>query len=198
MFTGIIKSRGKVKTLKKLSEVYELAVIPDCDISGLERGESIAVDGVCLSLKKIEKGILYFDIMSTTYNNTRFKYLRPNSIVNIEFPLKSDDFISGHLVTGHVDCVGEIYRIKKDRAGYNLYVKFHPSYRRYIVEKGSVAINGVSLTVQEIKNNILRVDLIPITIEDTNLGTLKVRDKVNLEFDYIVKIVSNFLKNTLD
>jgi riboflavin synthase len=195
MFTGIITAKGKLKEIKKAGKIYQLGIIGEGKISGLKKGDSIAVDGVCLTLKENKNGILYFDVIPTTFNNTRFKYIRTGCILNLELPVKIDSFISGHLVTGHVDCVGQIKNIKKAKDGYSMDIKFPNEYKIYVVEKGSIAVNGVSLTIQKIKGNYFSVDLIPITLNHTNLGVTKIGDKVNLEFDYIGKYILNYLKN---
>lgn len=193
MFTGIIQEVGKVKEISIASNPF-ISVFSEKISPVAEIGESISVNGVCLSLVKKEKNLLYFDLSKETLKKTNISYLRPSSSVNLERSLTLSTPLGGHLILGHVDGTAKVLSIKK--VGYGKRVRFSlsPDLKKWAVEKGSIAVNGVSLTIAELGRNYFEVELIPITLEQTNLGVLKTGDLVNVEMDIIGKYVEKFLE----
>ncbi len=190
MFTGIINHLGYFKeySLGKTVLSIEAPTITPM----LEIGESLAVNGVCLSLIKKDKNVLSFNISEETYRFTNLGSLRRRDMLNLELPLTLSTPLSGHLVTGHVDTTGKILKIVSSGKGKRLTFSFPEKLRFYFVPKGSVCINGISLTIALVSSLSFTVELIPITLENSNLGVLRVGDTVNLESDIIGKYVYNW------
>ena len=192
MFSGIIEEVGQLESITKRSGCYELKVRSQKIIKDLALGDSVAVDGVCLTLKAKDKSKLIFDVVTETYLDTKFKHLKRGRL-NLERALKLGDRISGHILTGHVDTVISVVRIEKRASGIKIYLKLPSSYKHLIVDKGSVALDGISLTVQDLKPGLFSVAIIPYTEEWTNLADLRVGSKVNIEFDLFGKYVDRRL-----
>ena len=191
MFTGIIQHQGLFKGYdrgKKLLTIEASAPFPSLNI-----GESVAVDGVCLSLTKSEGNTLAFNLSLETISKTTLGALKPGAKLNLELPLTLQSRLSGHLVTGHVDGMGKVLRIVERIPGKRLVVSFPHELKPYFVSKGSVAVNGVSLTIASLAPSSLEVELIPITIQKSNLASLKRGEAVNLECDILGKYVYNYL-----
>jgi riboflavin synthase len=195
MFSGIIKEVGKVEELRRRGGGWEIWIYSNKVIEEVKEGDSVAVDGVCLTVKERRRNKLGVDLMKATYESTRFKYIKRGDKVNLEPAIKMDQLLSGHLVTGHVDLVADVYSIEKKSGGVLLKVKLPPKSSPYLVPKGSIAVNGVSLTIQDVKGGVISISLIPYTLENTNLGELRGGSKVNIEFDILAKYVINYLKN---
>jgi len=155
---------------------------------------SIAVNGVCLTVVSF-LGLRIFsaDISRETIERTTFKYLKHSSEVNIELPITIETFLSGHIVQGHIDTIAEVNYLKKEVGNTILEVKFPDKYSKYMVEKGSIAVDGVSLTAFDVKKNIFKAAIISQTLGSTSIGGYKKGDKVNLEFDIIGKYVERML-----
>ena len=153
-------------------------------------GDSVCVSGVCLTASNINGETIFFDVSHESLNVTSLKKLSSNDIVNLERAMPANGRFGGHFVTGHVDSVGTVRK-----AGVDMHVEFDAKYAKFLVDKGSVCINGVSLTVNEVKGNVFRLTLIPYTLKETNLLDLKVGDTVNIEFDVLAKYVANMLSN---
>ncbi len=190
MFTGIINHLGYFKEYslgKKVLSIEAPTIAPK-----LETGESLAINGVCLSLIKKEKSILSFDISEETYRLTNLGSLRIKDILNLELPVTLSTPLSGHLVTGHVDTTGKILKIVSSGKGKRFTFSFPEKLRPYFVPKGSVCINGISLTIADISALSFDVELIPITLKNSNLGVLKRGNTVNIESDIIGKYVYNW------
>lgn len=156
-------------------------------------GDSVAVDGVCLSAVEVEKNLLRFSLSRETLERTTLGAFRPGKKVNLELPLTLQTPLGGHLMTGHVDGLGKIIRVIERSPGRRVSVSFPPELKSYFIPKGSVGINGVSLTVAGLGPASFEVELIPITLQNSNLGSLKTGDYVNLECDMIGKYVYNWL-----
>lgn len=190
MFTGIINHLGYFKAYslgKKVLSIEAPTIAPK-----LETGESLAINGVCLSLIKKEKNILSFDISEETYRLTNLGSLRIRDMLNLELPVTLSTPLSGHLVTGHVDTTGKILKIVSAGKGKRFTFSFPEKLRPYFVPKGSVCINGISLTIADISTLSFDVELIPITLKNSNLGVLKRGNTVNIESDIIGKYVYNW------
>ena len=189
MFTGIIETTGKIQKLTKNQLVIEA---PDI-IPGLKKGNSIAVDGVCLTVVDLSDQTFTADFMPETTKKTIILGYNIGNPVNLELPIKADGRFEGHIVTGHVEGVGEIIDIQKDSNANVLTIKIPDELVKYVVPKGSIAINGISLTIMDIQDNQFTISLIPHTWEVTNLHTLNVGDKVNIETDIMAKHVEKLL-----
>ena len=187
MFTGIIKSTAKIVSNTKKPKGYELVILSDLKCSKKDIGSSISVNGVCLTLTSFIKKKLFFFISYKTFELTNFKYLTKNSLVNLERSLKFGDEISGHFVQGHVDTTGKVKLIKKKLKTWTVFLSVAPVYSSYLIDKGSISINGVSLTIVKVSKNIFSLVIIPHTLKQTNLITLTKDDVVNIEFDIVIK-----------
>lgn len=194
MFTGIIAYKGIFRgyRLGKREMVLES---PEA-AQRLETGDSLAVDGVCLSVVRKEKSRLFFDLSQETLSRTTLGSLRPGRPLNLEPPLSLSSLVSGHLVSGHIDSVGKVAQVVRKKLGARMTVSFPPALGRYFVAKGSVAVNGVSLTMAGLAASSFEVELVPLTLRDTNLAELRAGDQVNIECDIIGKYIYNYLSNT--
>jgi len=190
MFTGIIHHQGLFKGYRSAKK--ELAVEVPMSFPALEIGESVAIDGVCLSLLRREVNTLFFNLSQETLAKTSLGSLRGGERLNLELPLTLQTPVSGHLVNGHVDGLGRVLRVVEKPPGRRLTISFARQLRPYFVSKCSVAVNGVSLTVAEVRSTSFDVELIPLTVAKSNLKDLKPGRAVNLECDIIGKYVYNW------
>lgn len=192
MFTGIISGTGKVekivKNTKNRSAVKMTVNLGKC-AKGLKIGQSVALNGVCLTVTKLSKNLGRFEMIDETTKKTDLGNLKIGSIVNVERSLKAGERLEGHFVLGHVDGVGTITKIQKKPKEVQVWFNVPKKLAKYIVKKGSVAIDGISLTVVEAKNNNVSVCFIPHTIQVTNFRTKNVGDKVNIETDILGKYI---------
>lgn len=187
MFTGIIEELGIVKNITKKGNVTVLSIKADKIIEGLKIGDSIAVNGVCLTAVNIDKGILSFELLSETVNITNLGKLRIGEKVNLERALKVGDRLSGHFVTGHIDCLGVIRNKTFFSGNLCFEIAVPAEFLKFLVSKGSVAVDGISLTIAAKKDSGFCVYLIPHTIKNATLGFKGASDKVNIEFDILAK-----------
>jgi len=191
MFTGIINHTGLFKGYRQGKQ--KITIEAPSIISQIEIGESLAVNGVCLSLIKKENKALFFNLSQETIQKTNLGSLRQGEMLNLEQPLTLSSPLSGHLITGHVDARGKVLLISQKKPGKRLKISFPPELRPYFIPEGSVALNGVSLTIASLSPSSFDVELIPITLENSNLGKLKRGDAVNVECDMIGKYVYNWM-----
>ncbi len=192
MFTGIVEGIGKVKKISKITKnrsAIQMIVDLGKHSKGLKTGQSVALNGVCLTVTKLSKDGCTFEMIEETTKKTDLGNLKPGGIVNIERSLKAGDRLEGHFVLGHVDGVGIIKKIEKKPKEVQVWFQIPRNLSKYVVKKGSIAIDGISLTVVEIKNNMASVCLIPHTIEVTNFKTKKIGDKINIETDILGKYI---------
>ncbi len=192
MFTGIVVGTGKVKNISKNTKnrsAIQMTVDLGKQSKGLKIGQSVALNGVCLTVTKLTKNLGRFEMIDETTKKTDLGNLKTGSIVNIERSLKAGDRLEGHFVLGHVDGVGIIKKILKKPKEVQVWFEVPKKLARYIVKKGSIAIDGISLTVVEVKKNLVSISLIPHTIEVTNFKTKKVGDKINIETDILGKYI---------
>lgn len=192
MFTGIIQNQAKLIKIDNVSKNYTLIVESDIELKKRDIGTSIAIDGVCLTLIKYKiikkkKSQLFFNISPETLKISNLDKKELGYIFNLEKSLKYGDEIAGHFVQGHVDDTGKIYSISKIRNSWKFWIIINNKFRKYLIKKGSVAINGVSLTINDIKKNLLRIDIIPHTFKKTNFAHLSKGSRVNLEYDLLIK-----------
>lgn len=193
MFTGIVEETGRVVAFAPKAEAWELAVSARVALEDLTLGDSIAVNGCCLTAARTEAGTLRFDVLEETRRLTNFSALQPGSKVNLERSLRFGGKVGGHFVTGHIDALGTIEAFEARGKDHYLCIGVPREWTRYIVHKGSIAVDGISLTIAEVTEASLAVWLIPHTLAVTNLGEKRVGDRVNLEFDLLGKHVEKLL-----
>ena len=187
MFSGIIEKLAQVREVELSANKSYIALDIKDSESILNIGDSIAVNGVCLTISKIEGNLFYYDLSPETLSLTSLKDLSMNDFVNIEYPLTLNKFISGHITTGHVDSVGTIKSLQKITDSWEVVVEVKPNILKYIIHKGSITIDGVSLTVNKLKSNFIHLMIIPHTFNSTIFKNYKTGQKVNIEVDYISK-----------
>ncbi len=192
MFNGIIFNKGLVNKISKRSKGINIFIKSDLRLNNKDIGVSIACDGVCLTLITVKKQIMEFYLSNETVKRSRFRYLKTNDVINLELPLKYGQKISGHLCQGHVDTIGKILNIKKIDKSYIFDFVISPTERKNLIEKASICINGISLTISKITKKGFQIWVIPHTFKLTNLSKLKKGGLVNIEIDILSKYVRNF------
>jgi len=197
MFTGIVEEAGRVDSIKPTARSIQLTVCACRAGRGLKPGASVAVNGCCLTATRIstreKERVLQFDLLQETWQRTNLQFARRGSLVNLERPLRADGEFGGHFVTGHIDGVGKIVRWERVGRDHILDIAAPSEVMRYVVFKGSMAVDGISLTVAGVKRTSFRIWIIPHTYEITALRDRKVGDTVNLEADLLGKYVEKFL-----
>jgi riboflavin synthase len=193
MFTGIIQSIGLIKKIESLKKDARITIAykPN-QIKASSLGDSMSVNGVCLTIQKKQKNQFIFHVSEETLNRTIA--FTEKSLVNLESALLYNGKVGGHFVTGHIDGIGKIASIKTTSQCWILEIKPPKKLLKFIAEKGSIAINGVSLTVNSIKNDRFKVNIIPFTLKETNLGNLTKGSEINIEIDLIARYLENILK----
>lgn len=192
MFTGIVQAIGTIKSIEILSDESRRISVKCSNLgSNFSIGESISVNGVCLTVESQELDVLTFTAVKETILKTNFKELEVDSQVNLERAATLSTFLGGHLVTGHVDKTLKILDVQVSKNWTVIEIEFDNDDRKYLIPKGSITINGVSLTVSDLQSKSFKINLIPQTLSETNLKDLKVDDFVNIEFDLIGKYVLN-------
>jgi riboflavin synthase len=197
MFTGIVGETGTIERIQRGTKSILLTIRAKTSARGLRPGDSVAVNGCCLTVVKIsargKSRLLQFDLLRETWRRTSLQFARPGSRVNLERPLRANGELGGHFVTGHIDGVGKILRWGKSGADYLLEIAAPPDVMRYVIPKGSIAIDGISLTIAGVGKKNFRVWIIPHTLAVTALRERKVGDAVNLEADLLGKYAKKFL-----
>ena len=197
MFTGIIEEAGKVESIMPSAKSIRLVVRARTIGRGLKIGGSVAVNGCCLTAVKIvtsgKDKLLHFDMLQESWRLTNLQFAKCSSLVNLERPLRAGGELGGHFVTGHVDGIGKITKWERNGRDHMLDISASPEVMRYVIHKGSIAVDGISLTVAAVKKNGFRVWIIPHTHEVTALRERKVGDAVNLEADLLGKYAEKFL-----
>lgn len=189
MFTGIVEETGKIKAITNSSICISASkVLEDTKI-----GDSIAVNGVCLTVTDLKQNEFNADISQETLKVTALSELKSGSNVNLERALTLSSRLGGHIVSGHIDTVGKIYSISQEKEFYNISIEFPSEFKKYVVKKGSITINGISLTIAEENENIVTIAIIPHTYNNTALKDLKTGSNVNIEFDILAKYVEKNL-----
>lgn len=194
MFTGLIQELGTIKNLSRKGSNLDLEIEANEVISELKLGDSIAIDGVCQTAVAIDAESFIVTAIEETLKLTNFNEYKLGTKVNLELCLRLSDRVGGHLVQGHVDAVGEVKSIIDQNGSYEIEISFPAKLRRYIIHKGSISVNGISLTVAEITDSNFKICIIPKTWEMTNISQLKPGSKVNLEVDMMAKYVENLVK----
>ncbi len=193
MFTGLIESVGKVESIHRMGEQTRMIISPTSPFEEIELGESIAVNGVCLTVEECSSH--WFEVYASgeTLRRSTLRDTRRGEIVNLERALKLGERMGGHLVLGHVDCVGRIEGIRQRGESLGYTISFPPQYSRYVIEKGSITLDGISLTINSISQGRVEVNIIPETRKRTNISTWTPGKGVNIEFDVIGKYVEKLL-----
>ena len=194
MFTGIIQSKGSIKEIFSSSDGARLKINANAlDLIDSKVGDSIAVDGVCLTVTELTESSFTADVSNETLTCTTFSALKQGKNVNLERSLRVNQGIDGHLVSGHVDGIGAVNSIEKDGDSVRIKIEVQGDIIKYIAKKGSICINGVSLTVNSVENNFFDVNIVPHTLSATTLGDLSLQSNVNIEIDQIARYVERLL-----
>ncbi|HSB39480.1 MAG TPA: riboflavin synthase [Gaiellaceae bacterium] len=187
MFTGIVRERGRVLSAERDGDGLRLRVDGAGTAAGAAPGDSVAVAGCCLTVTAAEDGVLEFDAVPETLARTTLAGLEPGSEVNLEPALRAGEPLGGHFVQGHVDGRGRVAALDPEGDGARLRVRLDPGLLRYCVEKGSIALDGVSLTIAAVHDDAVEIALVPFTLEHTTLAGLRPADEVNVEVDLLAK-----------
>lgn len=189
MFTGIVEETGRIKTITNSSICISASKV----LEDTKLGDSIAVNGVCLTVTDIRQNEFNADISQETLKVTALNELKSGSNVNLERALNLNSRLGGHIVSGHIDTVGKIYSISQEKEFFNISIEFPNEFKKYVIKKGSITINGISLTIAEENENIVTIAIIPHTYNNTVLKDLKIGSNVNIEFDILAKYVEKNL-----
>ena len=195
MFNGIIYNQGIVKRIAKRPKGINIFVKSNLKVSSKDMGLSVACDGVCLTLISYKSKIMEFYLSNETLIRSKFKFLKTNDVLNLELPLKYGTKISGHICQGHVDTVGIVNFIKKIDKSYLFDFEIPKKERKHLIEKASICVNGISLTISKITKKGFQIWIIPHTYKETNLSTLKKFSLVNIEIDILSKYVRNYFND---
>jgi riboflavin synthase len=196
MFTGIVEEVGRITRIEQRGENRRITVTAEHAPKELKTGDSVSVSGVCLTALEIKAGSFCADLAPETWVRTSFSRIHEGALINLELPMKADGRFGGHIVQGHVDGVGKLISLDRiaDSENWWLRIDLPPEVEKYTVYKGSISIEGISLTVAKLEENRCTIAIIPHTVELTNLHSLKPGDPVNLEADLIAKYVEKMMK----
>jgi len=192
MFNGIIYNQGIVKKIIKRPNGLNIFVKSNYNLSLKDIGLSVACDGVCLTLISYKSKIMEFYLSKETIFRSKFNYLKLKDMINLELPLKYGTKISGHICQGHIDTVGKVYCIKKIDKSFLFDFEIPKKERKHLIEKASICVNGISLTISKVSNKGFQIWVIPHTFKQTNLSALKKNSLVNIEIDILSKYVRNY------
>ena len=196
MFTGIIQAQGNIKEIRASNKGAVFVLNSNSlDLSDVSIGDSIAVNGVCLTVTQLDKNYFSSDVSQETLDCTTFSQLKKGQNINLEKSLRLNQGVDGHIVSGHVDGVGKITLIAIEGDSTRMKIKVDDNLVKYIAKKGSICINGVSLTVNEIDGNVFDVNIVPHTFSVTTLDELKVNSQVNIEIDIIARHIEGLLNH---
>jgi riboflavin synthase len=193
MFTGIIEEIGKIQKAKPIAGGLSLNIEAEKILEDISVNDSICVDGVCLTVTNVEDSAFWVDAVGATLEKSTFRDIKINHPVNLERSVRLDDRLGGHLVQGHVNGIGIISEIKKLGENYLLKISVPEELERYLIKEGSIAINGISLTIADEKNDQVVISIIPHTWQNTTLKFKQVNEKVNVEIDILAKYVEKLL-----
>lgn len=194
MFTGIIQATGEIVSLENRGDALSMRLKAPGFFKNCKLGDSVANDGVCLSIEKCTEDEAIFCLMHQTVENTGFKQAAPGKLVNLELACRADSFMGGHFVMGHVDSTTEVIAVTPRETGVEVDLKLPKDLRRYVIRRGSISLNGISLTVAEKFEDSIRVCIIPETLSRTNLRCWVPGTIVNVEVDMLGKYIENYLK----
>tara|TARA_Y100000590_G_scaffold234118_1_gene263683 strand:+ start:3382 stop:3966 length:585 start_codon:yes stop_codon:yes gene_type:complete len=194
MFNGIIKNTGRIKKIHKNGNNCHMDILSNLKFKKNEIGSSISCSGTCLTVEKFKKNLAQFYLSKETLNKTIFKFSKKGDLINLEKSMKFGERLSGHFVQGHVDTTAIVKKIIHVGKSWLIIFKIQKKYNKFLIQKGSITINGVSLTIAKTTKNYFQISIIPKTLKLTNLLHLKVNDHVNVEFDILGKYIKNFIK----
>lgn len=194
MFTGIIEEVGRVRSLQKQERGQRIEISCQKIMEDISLGDSVAVNGICLTVSQLKRQSFTADVMQETLDRTSFAQLKNGDPVNLERAMAAQGRFGGHIVSGHIDGVGQIQQIRPDGIAKWYTIQAPPNLLRYVVEKGSIALDGISLTVAEVREDSFSVSIIPHTQAQTNLSVKKIGDLLNIEVDLVGKYIEKFLR----
>jgi riboflavin synthase len=194
MFTGIVEGMGKVTQMQRSGDLLLLTIAPPAALTDTVVGDSICINGACLTVRGVRQGAFDVDVSAETLQRTNLGSLKPSDEVNLERALKMSGRLGGHLVTGHVDGAGYINELTRGSGSLTMTIRVSPEIASFLVEKGSVAVEGVSFTVNKTRGDEFQVVVIPYSAENTTLARKRVGEQVNIEVDIIGKYVKRFLQ----
>jgi len=192
MFNGIIYNQGSVTKIIKRPKGLNIFIKSNLRLNSKDIGLSVACDGVCLTLISYKSKIMEFYLSNETIIRSKFNFLKVKDKINLELPLKFGTKISGHICQGHVDCVGKVYVIKKIDKSYLFDFEIAKNQTKYLIEKASICVNGISLTISKVLKKKFQIWVIPHTFKETNLSLIKKKGLVNIEIDILSKYVKNY------
>ena len=192
MFTGIVQ-KGKIHAISPAEDGWELAISMPNFAAIVQLGDSVAIDGACLTVTKVVDGNMYFFVSTESIAKTIIRNYKVGDIVNTELPMQPNGNLGGHYVLGHVDATAKVNKIDITPTAWFLTIQVPEQFVKYIVYKGSIAINGVSLTINEVRDQLIELCIIPTTLDKTNINQLKVESMVNIEFDILAKYTEQLL-----
>jgi riboflavin synthase len=195
MFTGLIEETGIIERVTGKGQDREIGIQCQKVLKDLNAGDSVSVNGVCLTVKSTSSAIFTCDISFSTLNTTTFKYCSSGDIVNLESSLTPSDKLGGHLVSGHIDCISKVLKILGIGKSYLIDFGLPDEIREFVAPKGAIAVDGISLTISEVKNDIFSSAIIPYTYENTNLRHKSPGDMVNIEVDMVSRYIVNYLQH---
>jgi len=194
MFTGIVQETGKISKILKKSQCWQLGVVCRQVYDKVGVSGSVAINGVCLTVVGKERRAVVVEVIPATLEKTNLKMLKIGDAVNLEASLALGERLEGHFVLGHVDTEGRVKKIVKGSRDLSLDIEVDGEFKKYLILRGSVAVDGISLTIAEVKRNTFSVNIIPYTWEHTTLKNRKHASFVNIEFDYLAKVTLNYLE----
>jgi riboflavin synthase len=192
MFTGIVQ-KGKIHAIAPSEDGWELAINMANFAAIVQIGDSVAIDGACLTVTKVVDDKMYFFVSTESIAKTTIRNYKVGDTVNTELPMQPNGYLGGHYVLGHVDATAKVNEIKITSTAWFLTIQVPEQFVKYIVYKGSIAINGVSLTINEVRDQLIDLCIIPTTLDKTNINQLKVESIVNIEFDILAKYTEQLL-----
>ncbi|MCL2101565.1 MAG: riboflavin synthase [Fibromonadales bacterium] len=196
MFTGIVQTCGKITELNKIGDATQMKIFAENYFSASKKGDSVANNGVCLTIESCTQNEAVFTMIKQTIDNTSFKEANVGSMINLELPCRPDSLMGGHFVMGHIDCAATVKEVMNRETGIEIDLEIPESIAKYVIHRGSIALDGISLTVAELpKENIIRVAIIPETIRVTNIGCWKPGTLANVEVDMMGKYIEKLLAN---
>ena len=193
MFTGLTNGFGSIKKISE-NDGQRIELLTNYDTSKINIGDSISCSGVCLTVTEITKDSFFVDISNETLLKTTIQFWRKGTPINFEKPIKMGDEFGGHIVSGHVDGVGSVTKIVTDNRSIKLSFKVPNELMKFIAIKGSISIDGVSLTINQVLKNLFSVNIIPFTSKNTTLGKLRINDKVNIEVDLLARYIQRLME----
>ena len=195
MFTGIIEEVGRVYSINKSEDLLKIAIESNCVLKGSKIGDSISINGTCLTITSIDENLFTSDIVRETIEKTNLKYTKIGDQVNLERAMRADSRFDGHIVQGHIEGVGRVKSIQNDKESFIVKIEIPVELVSYCIHKGSIAINGTSLTIASVKENLIDIWIIPHTLSHTTFGAIKENDYVNIETDIIAKYIEKINKS---